>query len=386
MKRKLLNGNQAAALAVKLARAQVVCAYPITPQTSLVESIAEMCARGDFPGEYINVEAEYSALAYLIGASYAGARTFTATSSQGLAYMHELLHWAAGARLPIVMVNANRALGAPWSLEPDQLDSLAQRDTGWLQFYCADVQEILDTVILSFRLTEETGIPCMVIYDGFVLSHTYEVVELPEQTQADAFLPAPPDKAALRTDQPQNIQAVTDFRYLSRVLQQRHRDMLQVPGLVQTLMQEYTDIFGRSYPLVEAYQWEEAGTVIVAAGSAAQTVKSVLPSLADRDGKKGLLRIRLFRPLPGEEITSLLARPQIKKIVVIDRDLSTGTGGVFAQELRALLQGSSCQGKIYELNLAGGVDFTPNLLRRGLEALARSDGDGRGEIIWGVDL
>ncbi len=410
MERKLLNGNQAAALAVKLARAQVVCAYPITPQTSLVESIAEMCAQGNFPGEFVNVESEYSALAYIIGAAYAGARAFTATSSQGLAYMHELLHWAAGARLPIVMVNASRALGAPWSLEPDQLDSLAQRDTGWLQFYCADVQEILDTVIFSFRLVEETGIPCMVVYDGFVLSHTHEAVELPGQDQVDAFLPAPPDKAALRTDRPQNIQAVTDYRYVSRVFQRRHRDMLKIPGLAQALMQEYAALMGRSYPLVETYQMKEASTVIVAAGSAAQTVKSALPVLVDRqgsiqDGKKGLLRIRLFRPLPGEEIVSHLAQPQIKKVVVIDRDLSAGTGGIFAQELRAVLQGSPFQGEIFELNLAGGVDLTPGLLQRGLAAtLARSGGgngqrsgegigyggNGRGlkgeKIIWGVDL
>lgn len=403
MESKLLNGNEAAALAVKLARAQVVCAYPITPQTSLVESIAGMCAQGDFPGEFVNVESEYSALAYIIGASYAGARAFTATSSQGLAYMHELLHWAAGARLPIVMVNASRALGAPWSLEPDQLDSLAQRDTGWMQFYCADVQEILDTVIFSFRLVEETGIPCMVVYDGFVLSHTHEVVKLPGQEQVDAFLPAPPDKAALRTDRPQNIQAVTDYRYVSRVLQRRHRDMLKVPALIRELAQEYADILGRSYPLVETYQWEktlqeetrrkEAGretaeTVIVAAGSAAQTVKSALPSLSGhgQDEKIGLLRLRLFRPLPREEIASLLAQPQIEKVVVIDRNLSAGTGGIFAQELRAVLQGSSFQGKIYELNLAGGVDLTPNLLRRGLAALDRDGDDGGGGIIWGVDL
>jgi pyruvate/2-oxoacid:ferredoxin oxidoreductase alpha subunit len=385
MERKLLNGNQAAALAVKLSRVQVVCAYPITPQTSLVESIAAMWAQGDFSGEYVSVESEYSALAYLIGASYAGARTFTATSSQGLAYMHELLHWAAGARLPMVMVNASRALGAPWSLEPDHLDSLAQRDTGWIQFYCADVQEILDTLILSFRLVEETRIPCMVIYDGFVLSHTFEVVELPDQKQADAFLPAPPDRAALQTDQPQNLQAVTDFRYLSRVLQERHLDMLQVLRVTKKLTQQYTEIFGRDYPLVEACELEEAGTVIVAAGSAAQTVRSVLPSLNDQDGKKGLLRLRLFRPLPEEEIISLLAQPHIQKIVVIDRDISAGLGGIFAQELRALLQGSSFQGKIYELNTAGGIDLTPQLLRRGLEAVAASSGE-RGKIIWGVDL
>ncbi|NLJ56562.1 MAG: pyruvate ferredoxin oxidoreductase [Firmicutes bacterium] len=385
MGRKLLDGNQAAALAVKLARAQVVCAYPITPQTSLVESIAGMWAQGDFSGEYVSVESEYSALAYLIGAAYAGARTFTATSSQGLAYMHELLHWAAGARLPIVMVNANRALGAPWSLEPDHLDSLAQRDTGWIQFYCAAVQEIMDTLLFSFRLAEETRLPCMVIYDGFVLSHTVEVVEPPLQKQADAFLPAPPAKAALQTEQPQNLQAVTSFQYLARVFQERHLDMLQVPRVAKKLTREYAAILGRSYPLVEACGLKEAATVVVAAGSAAQTIKSVLPALNSPEGPTGLLRLRLFRPLPAEEIVSLLARPHIQRVVVVDRDLSAGLGGIFAQELRALLQGSPFEGKICELNLAGGVDLTPQLLRRGLKAAAAGGGE-QGRIIWGVDL
>ena len=226
---KLMNGNEAAALAVKLCKAQVVCAYPITPQTSLVENIAEMWATGNFPGEYISVESEYSALSYVVGAAYAGARTFTATSSQGLAYMHELLHWASGARLPIVLVNVNRALGAPWSLEPDQGDSLSQRDTGWIQLYCSNVQEIMDTVILAFRLAEEARTPCMVVYDGFTLSHTYEVVDFPNQEEVDQFLSPPPQEALFHPSRPETIQSVTDYRYLARVVQAGHRAMLQVP-------------------------------------------------------------------------------------------------------------------------------------------------------------
>lgn len=379
-----MNGNQAAALAVQLSRAQVVCAYPITPQTSLVENIARMWAEGSFPGEYVSVESEYSALSYLIGAAYAGARTFTATSSQGLAFMHELLHWAAGARLPIVMVNVNRALGAPWSLESDQLDSLAQRDTGWIQVYCADVQEIFDTVLLAFRLAEETRIPCMVVYDGFVLSHTYEIVKPADQKGVDRFLPLPPNRPIIDPKKPQNIHAVTDFRYLSRNIQERHLSMLKVPAAVKELGLEYKKIFGRSYPLVETVGVDEADTVVVAAGSAAQTVKSALPALNNSGGRKGLLRIRLFRPLPKEEIISLLSSPRLKKLLVIDGDLSSGTGGIFAQELRALLQGTSFGGEIYELNLAGGVDFTPDLLIKGLSKVDESQkGD---KIIWGVGL
>ena len=385
MERKLMNGNQAAALAVQLSRAQVVCAYPITPQTSLVENIARMWAEGSFPGEYVSVESEYSALSYLIGAAYAGARTFTATSSQGLAFMHELLHWAAGARLPIVMVNVNRALGAPWSLESDQLDSLAQRDTGWIQIYCADVQEIFDTVLLAFRLAETSRIPCMVVYDGFVLSHTYEVVGLPGQEGVDRFLPPPPGEPLINPQEPQNIYAVTDFRYLARNIQERHLSMLKIPAAVQELELEYAKIFGRSYPLAEAVELDEAETVIVAAGSAAQTVKSALPALNINGGKKGLLRIRLFRPLPKEEIISLLSSPRLKKLVVIDGDISSGTGGIFAQEMRALLQGTSFRGGFYELNLAGGVDLTPQKLIQGLNKADEAENEGD-KIIWGVDL
>jgi len=299
--------------------------------------------------------------------------------------MHELLHWAAGSRLPIVLVNVNRAMGAPWSLEPDQLDSLSQRDTGWIQFYCTDVQEIMDTLLFSFRLVEEVRIPCMVVYDGFVLSHTYEVVELPEQEQVDAFLPPPPRRANFNPGRPQTIQAVTDSRYLSRVLKERHLSMIKAGQKVKEIDLDFRKIFGRGYPPVEALGIDEAETVIVAAGSVAQTVKSLLPSLNGEGGKKGFLRLRLFRPLPAEEIVSLVEHADIKKMVVIDRNVSAGTGGVFAQEMRAVLQGTSFRGQIYELNLAGGVDLTPRLLQKGLQAVSRNDGS-RGNIIWGVDL
>lgn len=380
-----MNGNQAAALAVKLSRAQVVCAYPITPQTSLVENIAEMWATGNFPGEYVSVESEYSALSYLIGAAYAGARTFTATSCQGLAYMHELLHWASGARLPIVMVNVNRTLGAPWSLEPDQRDSLSQRDTGWIQLYCCDVQEIMDTVILAFRLAEEVKIPCMVIYDGFSLSHTYEAVTLLRQEQADLFLNPPPKSALIHPSWPQTVQPVTDYRYMARVVQAGHRAMMQVPGRLDEINRFFAEIFGRNYPLAEETISATAETIFVAAGAVAQTVKSFLPLLDGGEEKNGLLRLRLFKPLPEEEIAGVLNRPPIKKLVVLDRNLSMGIGGVFAQELKAALQGTGFRGQIFELNLAGGIDLTLDMLRKGMKRINAWQ-DGEEKIIWGVDL
>lgn len=384
MERKLMNGNQAAALAVKLSRAQVVCAYPITPQTSLIENIASMWAKGSFPGEYVSVESEYSALSYLIGAAYSGARTFTATSCQGLAYMHELMHWSSGARLPIVMVNVNRTLGAPWSLEQDQLDSLSQRDTGWMQFFCADVQEILETVIFSFRLAEETLLPCMVSYDGFSLSHTYEAVEIPSQEQVDSFLLSPPSQALISPSRPDTIQAVRDSRYMAPGAKVHHQAMMKVLEVAEEVAQEYSDIFGQEYLPLETLHVENSDTIIVAAGAVSQTVKSVLSQLEDSDEKKGLLRLKLFRPLPREQIISILDSSEAKTIVVIDRDISSGTGGVFAQELRALLQRSSFRGRIFELNLAGGVDLTREMLCKALRKV--ESGLEEEEIIWGVDL
>ena len=332
-----MNGNQAAALAVKLSRAQVVCAHPITPQTSLVENIAEMWATGNFPGEYVSVESEYSALSYLIGAVMPG-RTFTATSCQGL---RTCTNYCTGraARLPIVMVNVNRTLGAPWSLEPDQRDSLSQRDTGWIQLYCCDVQEIMDTVILAFRLAEEVKIPCMVIYDGFSLSHTYEAVTLLRQEQADLFLNPPPKSALIHPSRPQTVQPVTDYRYMARVVQAGHRAMMQVPGRLDEINRFFAKIFGRNYSLAEETISATAETIFVAAGAVAQTVKSFLPLLDGGEEKNGLLRLRLFKPLPEEEIAGVLNRPAIKKLVVLDRNLSMGIGGVFAQELKAALQG-----------------------------------------------
>lgn len=187
--KKIMLGNEAVSEAVRLSRVEVIAAYPITPQTTIVERLSEYCTKGMLEATFLPVESEHSAMTACIGASYTGARVFTATSSQGLAYMHEMLHWAAGARAPIVMVNVNRALAPPWSLNADQNDSLSQRDTGWLQFYCSSVQEILDTTIQAFKISEKLLLPTMICFDGFVLSHTAEIVDVPEIEQIDTFLP-----------------------------------------------------------------------------------------------------------------------------------------------------------------------------------------------------
>lgn len=375
---KIITGNQAVAHAVRLSRTQVVSAYPITPQTTVMETLAEMWASGEYQGEYVTVESENSALAYCVGAAYAGARTFTATSAHGLAYMHEMIHWAAGARLPLVMTNANRALGAPWCIESDQIDSLSQRDTGWLQFYCANVQEILDTVIVAFRLAAEACVPVMVSYDGFYLSHTYEAVTIPSQEQVDRFLPPAPVRPAFSLDEPQNRHGIVNSEVMSRLINDRFAAAAAAGRRYAVLNKEYAKITGRSYPAVEMYGPDKAGTVFVTAGGMAQTVKSFI---AAPKRSESLVKIKQFRPFPAEDVRDALALPHIERIIVIDRNASMGVGGIFAQEVRAALYGAPSAPEMVELNLSGGLDLTPTVLEKALHAVSAGE-----KMIWAVNL
>ena len=209
--KKVISANQAVSHAVLAAKAQVIAAYPITPQSSIVEMLAGFCSTGQLQAKFINVESEHSAMAACISASVTGARTFTATSSQGLALMHELLHYASGLRLPIVMANVNRALGSPFNLKADLSDSLSQRDTGWLQFYCESGQEVFDTILQSYRISEQILLPVMVNLEGFILSHTYEIVDIPEQDQVDRFLPPAASRDCLDVENPCMFGGTTDF-------------------------------------------------------------------------------------------------------------------------------------------------------------------------------
>lgn len=377
MTNKIITGNQAVAHAVCLSRTQVVSAYPITPQTTVMETLAEMWAAGEYKGEYVTVESENSALAYCVGAAYAGARTFTATSAHGLAYMHELLHWAAGARLPIVMTNANRAMGAPWCIESDQTDSLSQRDTGWLQFYCANVQEILDTVLMSFRLAEEVKIPVMVCYDGFYLSHTYEAVSIPSQAAADCFLAAPPSAPAFDIDVPQNHHGIVNSELMSGLLHARFGATSAAGERYRAVNTDFATVMGRSYPAVEYCGPEEAETVFLTAGGMAQTINSFITAPGR---KEALVRIRQFRPFPKEDVCQVLRRPGIKKVIVVDRNASMGVGGIFAQEVRAALYGMETVPAMAELNLSGGLDLTPAILERALVATDEK------KMVWAVNL
>ncbi len=382
----LLSGNQAAARAVKLARVQVVSAYPITPQTSLIESLAQMWADGKLDADFVVVESEYSALSYLIGAATAGARSFTASASHGLAYMHELLHWVSGARLPLVLVNVNRTIGAPWCLEPDQGDSLSQRDTGWIQLYCTSVQDILDTVLVAFYLAERTRVPCMVSYDGFALSHTYETVDVPGQETVDGFLPPPLLAPVLPAVEGANLQNVVTSQVMNALGRSLHRAMKAVPLLIKELENDFQNRFGRPFTVLEAEGLDHANTVIITSGAVAQTVKSVLPALSRKHGQTGLIRLRLFRPFPGAELVQLLENTPVEQIIVLDRNLSPGVGGIFAQEIRSALQQCGYRGTVREFNLAGGIDLTPEMLHRGLAHMAQEPTSVQEEPLWGGDL
>ena len=359
--KQVLEGSQAVAEAVRLARVQVVSAYPITPQTHIVEMLSDYCATGKMDAKFLRVESEHSCMAALIGAQSSGVRTFTATSGQGLALMHELLHWASGARLPIVMAEVNRALAPGWNIWVDQTDSLAQRDTGWIQFYCEDSQEVVDTTLQAYKLAESVALPVMVVLDAFFLSHTYEPVDVPTQEEADRFLP--PYEARFELD-PKNPCTFGPLVPPAVYMEMRH-DMAAAMDTALTnfarIEDEYERIFGRRYGAVEAIACDDAEIVFVTSGTITSTARLVLQTLRGRGEKLGILKIKLFRPFPVEEIRTALKGA--KKIAVIDRNFSFGASGIFAQEVRAALCNAPVHAPVFGYIAGiGGRDVTPEVL------------------------
>jgi len=360
--KQVLEGSQAVSEAVRLARVQVVSAYPITPQTHIVEAISEHCSSGRMAARFMCVESEHSAMASVIGAASGGVRTFTATSGQGLAYMHELLHWASGARLPIVMAEVNRALAPGWNIWVDQTDSLSQRDTGWIQFYCEDGQEVFDTTLLAYRLAEEVNLPVMVILDAFFLSHTYEPVDIPDQERVDRFLPPMQAKIKLDTADPHALgQMVPPGAYM----EMRHdiqQAMQRVPSLYRQMEGAYAQLFGRAYGDVEAVQCDDADIVLVVSGTATGTCRQTLSALRSRGEKVGLLKIKMFRPFPDASIRRTLKGAA--KIAVVDRNCSFGAGGIFAQEIRSALCNLADGPPVFSYIAGlGGRDITGDTLK-----------------------
>ena len=360
--RKVIIGNHAASYGVMLSRAEVIAAYPITPQTQIVELLSEMCGNGTLKAEFLKVESEHSALASLIGASSAGARTFTATSSQGLALMHELIHWASGARLPIVMTNVNRALAPGWNIWADQTDSLSQRDTGWMQIYCETGQEILDLVIMAYKLAEKIMLPAMIVYDAFYLSHTAEPVDIPDQKSVDRFLPPYRPEVFLDIDNPVTLGSLIKPDQFMEARYNVQKSIEKVPEVFAEISAEYQKIFKRQYDLIEKYRLDDAEKVVICASTMASTARIIIDELREKGQKIGMLKIRFFRPFPFKKIRGLLKGK--KQIIVLDRNLSPGMGGIFAQEVKNALYGLQKPPEIHGIVTGlGGKDITPGLLR-----------------------
>lgn len=358
----LLEGSQACAEAVRLARVKVVSAYPITPQTHIVEELAKFCSEGSLDGRFLCVESEHSAMAAVIGAAAGGVRTFTASSSQGLALMHEMLHWAAGGRLPIVMAEVNRALGPGWNLWADQTDSLAQRDTGWIQLYCADGQEVLDTTLQAYRLAEAVNLPVMVILDAFFLSHTWEPVDLPDQEKVDRFLPPYSPRFCMNTADPQSLHGVAPIGVYMEMRRSMQLAMEAVPEHLARIEEEFATLFGRSYGPVESYLCDDADVILVTSGTAAGTARVAVDQLRNEGEKAGLLRIRMFRPFPVRSVRQVLKSAQ--KVAVLDRNCSFGAGGIFASELKSALHGGNPAPVYSYIAGLGGRDITVDTIRQ----------------------
>ena len=370
--KKVMVGNHAVSWGVQLARAEVIAAYPITPQTQIVEELSEMCADGRLQARFLKVESEHSAMAACVGASATGARAFTATSSQGLLLMHEMLHWAGLGRLPIVMADINRAVAPGWSIWTDQNDTLAQRDTGWIQLYCETNQEVLDTTIQAFKLAEAVDLPVMIVLDAFFLSHTSEPVDLPEAAKVDAFLPRRSARLKLDVDDPHAFGALTTPAVYMELRLRQQEAMDQARGVFREVDQEWGRQFGRRYGAIECFHTAGAETVLVTSGTITSTARHVVNQRRERGEPVGLVKVKMFRPFPSALLREALAG--IPRVAVLDRNISPGHSGIFAEEIRAALYDlpSGRRPRIdgYIVGL-GGRDVTPQVIE---ECLDRAHG------------
>ena len=380
--RKVMTGNYASAYGAKAARAEVIAAYPITPQTSIVEKLSEFVSSGEMNAKFISVESEHSAMAACVSASIAGARAYTATSSHGLTLMHEVLMWASGARLPIVMTNVSRAMAPPWSVWADHMDSVAQRDTGWMQFFCESNQEVLDTIIMAYKVGESRDVmlPAMVIEDAFILSHTSEPVDIPEQGLVDTFLPRYDPEIKLEVGVPRGFGSLVrpdqymEFRYKAMKAMEAAR------ARILAVEAEFERAFDRSYGgLLDEYRCEDAETVMVVAGSAAGTVREVVDSMRDRGMRVGMARVRTFRPFPEEEVRDLARR--VNAIAVLDRSYTFGAAGAFFTEVCGSLYPLADRPAVKDYIVGlGGRDITPkiveNIFSDMMETASKGGGTG----------
>ncbi|WP_303803939.1 transketolase C-terminal domain-containing protein [Ruminococcus flavefaciens] len=354
MSKKFLSGNEAFAEGIRLARPQVISAYPITPQTIVVERLSEMVEDGSLNAEYVHVESEHSAMSCAIGASAAGARAFTATSSQGLLYMAECLYYASGGRFPIVMMNADRSTALPWNIYGDQRDSLSQLDSGWIQAYAENAQEALDLALMSYRIAEDKRVstPYMANLDGFVLTHTYETVDIPEREQADRFLPPYETDNRIDLDAPKNMafSAGPDTNYIFKY--KEHEGVLAARQVITETEKAFAEIFGRKYTgLLENYRTEDADYIIVTLGSIAGLCRETADKLRENGVKAGVVRIRYMRPFPNAEIADALRNA--KAYAVLEKDISFGNEGTVFTNVNSALKKAGADVEGY--NFIGGL-------------------------------
>ena len=375
----LLSGNHAVAWGVRLARPNVIPVYPITPQTPILEKITEFHSAGEITAEIIAPESEHSAMSACITASLTGSRVFTATSSQGLLLMHELLHYAAGARAPTVMFNVNRTVASPWAFWPDQTDSMSQRDTGWVQLYSESPQESIDTVIQAFRIAEEIGMPVMVSHDAFYVSHSMELVNVPSQACVDDFLPQYKIANMLDTERGQSFGAPVDQLTYNRVRREMGEALGQAFGACDRAHAAWREMTGREYGILEEYRTEGARLVLVTLGSMAGTAREAVDALRDQGHAVGLLKLRLFRPFPVEQVVQALS--DVPDVIVLDRNYSPGLGGILHQEVKAALYGLKKGPRIQGLLAGvGGVNVTPQKIQE--LALRHGDSETAVTSIW----
>lgn len=352
--KRFLSGDEALAEGVRLARPQVISAYPITPQTVVVERLSEMVESGALDAEYVHVESEHSALSCAMGASATGARTFTATSSQGLLYMAEVLTYAAGGRFPIVMMNANRSTALPWNIYGDQRDSLALLDHGWIHAYAESNQEALDLALMAYAVAEDPRVstPFMVNLDGFALTHTYENVDIPDQEQADAFLPPYETGNRFDFELPVNMGYSAGPEYNRYYKYGEHRAMVGASAVIAEVENRFARIMGRRYPgMLDLYRMEDAEVAIVTLGSVAGLVRQTVDGLRAAGLRAGLVRIRYMRPFPSAELAGALSG--VRAAGVLEKDISFGAEGTVYTNVNSALQqvGST----IPTVNLIGGL-------------------------------
>ncbi len=367
--KKFITGNEAVAQAAKLAHVDVVAAYPITPQTGIVEKIAEYIANGEMDADYLKVESEHSALTACMGVRMAGARAFTSTSSQGLEYMHEMLAYAAGGRYPLVLVNVCRSVALPWSIWGDQQDAIQQRDTGWIQIFTETGQEALDMVLQAYRIAEDHRVllPVMVCLDSFIQSHTEELVEIPDQKTVDAFLPPYDPVVTLDVDNPYSISVGAFGKNYARWRQEQQEAAEKAGEVIVEVGDEYARIFGRHYGgLIEAYRCDGAEALLITMGAFAGTARDVVDDMRDDGRAVGLVKVRAFRPFPVEPLRKVIS--PVKAAAVLDRDCSWGYEGALATDLKAALYGLSEPPAILNfIGGLGGADVPPEKMKNMLE-------------------